>query len=76
LTTVRQPLRAMGSYAVERLRFRIEEEDRLSALDEENAAAGEANGRPPHANVAKPHVEIFPIELVKRGSTSQRLLTR
>jgi len=66
LSTVRQPLRAMGRYAVERLRFRIVEGDRHPALGE----ALEADGQPPLAKLADPHIEMFPIELVKRGSTS------
>lgn len=70
LTTVRQPLRAMGRYAVERLRFRIEEGDRIVAESDGKVASGDASSQPPLANIAEPHVEIFPFELIRRSSTA------
>lgn len=67
LTTIRQPLRNMGRYAVERLRFRIEEGERINT----NARIAEKDSttEPPQAKIAQPHIEIFPFELIVRGST-------
>lgn len=68
LTTIRQPLRNMGRYAVERLRFRIEEGERINA---DARLADKSNGvEPPLAKISEPHIEIFPFELIVRGSTA------
>lgn len=60
LTTVRQPLREMGQYAVERLLQRITEE-----LSAQSAMRADAQFTP---TIAPPQTKIFPVELILRDS--------
>jgi LacI family transcriptional regulator len=67
LTTIRQPLRQMGQFAVERLLYRIKEsKDESSAV--QNRFQGREKDTEGMANLSAPHTEIFPVELVVRGS--------
>jgi LacI family transcriptional regulator len=56
LTTARQPLREMGQFAVERLRFRIGE------------TSPGPTGPGSEPALAAPHTEVFPVDLVVRSS--------
>ncbi len=68
ITTIRQPLSGMGSHAVERLMFRIDESLRhkLEAKQPVSSSVNEA----PADEYEQPHMEIFPFELIVRGSTA------
>ena len=66
LTTVRQPLYEMGQYAVDRLMFRIEES---LSKDRDSKSIGSFDEDGVHS-FAKPHMEIFPYEMVIRASTA------
>jgi LacI family transcriptional regulator len=71
LTTVMQPLRQMGHYAVERLLLRIDEalnqpDARDRDFDPEDTSRATAIVA---RTQAEPHAEIFPCELIVRGSS-------
>jgi LacI family transcriptional regulator len=73
LTTIQQPLRKMGRYAVERLLFRIREGAEYVAGSQVHrdrlGAAGIADaGQTPL--LIPPHTEVFPCDLIVRGSSS------
>jgi LacI family transcriptional regulator len=73
LTTVRQPLRQMGTYAVDRLLMRIQESiDRPKSTPAQSTANVHVDGAKSVSaldDLAAPHREIFPVTLVVRGSS-------